>query len=66
MLIEKDKTGKSTSTFLCDRCNRILTARDKCSIYIQEPKRSPKKKWDLCERCYNSLVRGIEKGVQKK
>ena len=66
MLVSQNNWDKSKSIYKCDRCEEPLTWKDKIAVYIGLPSRAPKKKWDLCERCYNSLVRGIEKGVQKK
>ena len=61
MLIKNDKTRKTKSEFICDRCKTILTSNSKYAIYVQESKAVPKKKWDLCKRCYSALLRGIEK-----
>ena len=31
------------------------------AIYVKEAYGHPIKKWDLCERCYKSLERGVNK-----
>lgn len=64
MIIYKDTTNKNKSVYECDRCKTKLK-RGKEEIYTIFVKRTedktPKKKWDLCERDYRALCRGIEK-----
>lgn len=71
MLVSTDTSGKRGSIFLCDRCKkkiyghrdiryRITGYEAKTGYYKQD------NKWDLCDRCYKALCRGIKKGVQKK
>lgn len=61
MLINKDRIDKERSVYKCDRCKVQLTNREKIALYIAQPSRCPRKKWDLCEKCYSALVRGIDK-----
>ena len=63
MLVSKDYLGNRGSRFKCDRCKIDLTIETRHAIYIQEYKLMPKKAYDLCDRCYRALKRGIEKGV---
>lgn len=65
MLISKDNTGKTKAVFSCDRCKVNIEVENRYIIYIQTYKNYPKKAYDLCEKCYNSLKRGISKGVQR-
>lgn len=64
MMIQKDTTIQRKSIYKCDRCKTILE-RGKDEIYTIFVKgsedKTPKKKWDLCERDYKALERGIEK-----
>lgn len=62
MLVKKDCSCKGLSKFMCDRCKTELIAENKRAIYVQYDKYSPKKRWDLCLKCFSSLKRGIEKG----
>lgn len=62
MLMEKDGTGKGRTLFKCDRCNKKVSRENRKGIYIQERSFSPKKAYDLCNRCYAALKRGVENG----
>lgn len=62
MLVELDYTKNRKTKYKCDRCDADLTPDTRYAIYVQEPKRTYKKKWDLCIRCTRALKRGIEKG----
>lgn len=61
MLVSKDVTDKQQSVYKCDRCKAQLKWGSKVGLYIAFPKRTPKKTWDLCDKCFRSLVKGIEK-----
>jgi hypothetical protein len=65
MIIYKDRTNKNNSIYECDRC-KIKLERQKEEVYTifvkKTEDKNPKKEWDLCERCYKSLCRGIKKG----
>lgn len=61
MLVDKNIWDKKQSVYSCDRCRTQLSIETKIAIYIGLPSRQPKKKWDLCFKCYRSLIRGIEK-----
>lgn len=61
MLVSQNKFDKKQSVYKCDRCNTQLSIETKVAVYIGLPSRAPKKKWDLCFRCYRSLIRGINK-----
>lgn len=63
MLIKKDNSCNGKSMFMCDRCKTELTTETRRGIYIQHDRRMPKKRWDLCLKCFAALKRGIEKGV---
>lgn len=71
MLITTDCTGKKGSVFECDRCKKRLHSKveKRFRITAYDTPRGYYKQdnsWDLCERCYKALCRGIEKGVTKK
>ena len=61
MLISQNKVDRNLSVYSCDRCNAQMNIQNKISIYVALPTRQPRKKWDLCKRCYGALVRGINK-----
>lgn len=61
MLVSKNRYDKKQSVYSCDRCKAQLSVDTKIAIYIGLPSRQPKKKYDLCKRCYRSFVRGVEK-----
>lgn len=71
MLKSIDTSGKTGSIYVCDRCgkdlcnnkdmiNRITSYKSTLGYYKHD------RKWDLCDRCYRALCRGIKKGVPKK
>ena len=70
MLVKADTTGKTKSIFKCDRCKKkLINDKDeRYVIYIQKIPMNRKivKTWDLCDRCFSALCRGIEKGVFRK
>lgn len=45
--------------YRCDRCDKEIGCNERVGIFVQTNK-NPKKKWDLCMKCYRALVRGIE------
>lgn len=61
MLVSKNMYDKKQSVYSCDRCQAQLNFETKVAIYIGLPSRQPKKKYDLCKRCYRAFVRGVEK-----
>ena len=72
MLIQKNYTGRTKSIFLCDRCKRKIETdkNDRYRVVVQKTPNSLRSNqiqaWDLCERCYSALDRGIKKGVINK
>lgn len=61
---------KVNNNYICDRCKRETSKEERKAIYVLEQQvgtrfNSPRKKWDLCKKCYAALVRGINKGAQK-
>ena len=63
MILFKSTTNKE-HIYKCDRCGTILKIPKDIaySMYVRATiTKSPKKKWDLCKKCYGSLDRGIEK-----
>ena len=64
MIIFKDVTNKNNSVYICDRCKvRLEKGTDEIyTIYVKTTKdKNMKKKWDLCEKDYRALCRGIKK-----
>lgn len=61
MLVSVNRLDNKQSVYMRDRCKKQLNWETKIAIYIGLPSRQPKKKWDLCHKCFRSLVRGIEK-----
>lgn len=65
MLIKTIYTkGKSSSTYRCDMCNRLLIKNKDLFYNIRvsdTQKDKSTKKWDLCEKCYKLLARSIAK-----
>ena len=71
MLKSVDTSGKIGSIYVCDRCYkemnnntdtmyRITAYTSRTGYYKKD------NKWDLCNKCYKALCRGIKKGVPKK
>lgn len=62
MLIEKNRQNRTKTIYECDRCGDMITMQDNVRIFIQKfNDKVPKKRWDLCRKCYKMLVKGIEK-----
>jgi transposase-like protein len=61
MLISSNKFDKSESKYECDRCKKELSINTRISIYTKVAYDNPRKRWDLCQKCYTALVRGINK-----
>jgi len=61
MIISKDYTDKRKSKYKCDRCKTEITIENKYAIYVKRKSGNPKKKCDLCERCYKAFLRGVYK-----
>lgn len=61
MLVNKNIWDKKQSIYSCDRCKEQLKLETKIAIYVGSSGRQPRKKYDLCKRCYLSFVRGVEK-----
>lgn len=61
MLIRKDTNAHepNMTKYRCDRCDKEIGCNERAGIFVQTNK-NPKKKWDLCMKCYRALVRGIE------
>lgn len=65
MLIKSNHKDKTQSIYCCDRCKVNLKVSEKIAIYTSSLSKPPKKRWDLCKRCYIALVRGIQKENSK-
>ena len=67
MLITKNRKDNLKSIYMCDRCKKEISIKERKGIYVTSLNTTiPKKKWDFCISCYKSLVRGVEKGRMKK
>lgn len=64
MLVGLDYSNKSRSVYSCDYCNKTMSIEERKGIYTTNGYGQPRKKWDLCSRCYRSLERTIGKGKQ--
>lgn len=60
MIIKKD-TFKQQSEAECDMCKVRIAGVDRVSIKVGLGNNNPKKKWDLCQKCYKKVERAIEK-----
>lgn len=61
MLISRDYKDKNKTLYVCDRCGMKVNIKNKKSIYVGNESEHPIKKWDLCNKCYNALEKGINK-----
>lgn len=70
MIVSTNHTNKNESKYECDRCKTKITIENKYAIYVKRKTENPKKKCDLCERCYKAFLRGVFKpkrgGVKAK
>ena len=65
MLIGVNKFDRNKSKYTCDRCKIELLAEERFVICVGHKFKAPKKKWDLCKKCYRAFAKAIEKGVKK-
>lgn len=64
MVVERTMNNRRI-IYKCDRCETRIIKPYK--IDVQTPKEvRAKRKWDLCERCFEALERGIKKGKNEK
>lgn len=61
MLVSKNCINKEEYKYKCDRCGLIMPTTQRKIISVGDYLTSPKKRWDLCPKCFRSLVKGIEK-----
>ena len=66
MLLNNNTNTHLQGIYKCDRCSKELHSNNRYGIYIAESKCTAKKKWDLCDKCFSALKRGIEKGTKKE
>lgn len=60
MLIQKNRKNKENSIYECDRCKTKLNNNSNHAIFVRDKEyNNVTKAWDLCDRCYKSLVKGI-------
>lgn len=62
MLVSICNADRRKSTYTCDRCKSKVITTGRISIYAGEGSGSPRKKWDLCTKCYKMLQIGIKRG----
>ncbi len=65
MLISTNVRDKTKSIYMCDRCKREITLKEKVAIYTSINNQNIKKRYDLCNKCYKALKRGISKRKAK-
>jgi ribosomal protein L34E len=58
--------NRENSWYACDICGDKLTGINRYIIYSRyAEERASKKIYDLCKKCYRTLIKGIEKGKIK-
>lgn len=63
MIVTKDVRDKNKTTYKCDRCKKVITRKNDYKVFIKQVEdKQPVKKWDLCDRCYKSLQKGMKGG----
>lgn len=60
MLIKQNKSDKSNSKYRCDMCKIQISPLKRVVINKAQGYENPKKKWDLCEKCYRKVERAID------
>lgn len=65
MLININYIDKNKSTYRCDMCNRVINSNNKITLQTRQTSNT-KKKWDLCEHCYDILDKSIKKRREKE
>lgn len=65
MIIQKN-TFKQQSEAECDMCKTRIVGVDRVSIKVGLGNNNPKKKWDLCKKCYNKIKKAVENYYLRK
>lgn len=60
MLVKRNLKDSNNSRYVCDRCKVEINLENKVAIYVALCKKQPHKQWDLCNKCYKALIRGIK------
>lgn len=60
MLIKREYTNNKKSIYVCDICKKQMTVDDINKISRQHKKKN-QKIYDLCEECYELMIRSVEK-----
>lgn len=59
MIIQKN-TFKQQSEAECDMCKVRIAGIDRVSIKVGLGNNNPKKKWDLCKKCYKKIEKAVK------
>ena len=65
MLIEASFKTNTKSKYRCDRCKKIINARERHVIHHQGYNENPKKFCDFCEECMKAFERAKRKWESK-
>ena len=65
MIIKKD-TFKQQSEVECDMCKTKINSPERITIKVSLGNSNPKKKWDLCQKCYNKIKKAVENYYLRK
>ena len=65
MLITLNKSDKSNSKYKCDMCKVLISPINRVVVNIAKGYENPKKKWDLCTKCFKKVEKAIEKYYEK-
>ena len=60
MLIKREYESNKKSIYACDICKKQMTVDDINKISRQHKKKN-QKIYDLCEECYELMIRSVEK-----
>ena len=59
MLVTKNARKTKDVIYACDRCGTEVDTLQNKRICVGTYLETPKKKWDLCPRCYKALERNL-------
>lgn len=61
MLISTSNVDKSNSKYQCDMCKKLISPLNRIVISKGNSYENPKKRWDLCLKCFSKLERAVER-----
>lgn len=66
MLLNENKFDKTDSKYQCDMCKTQISSLKRITINMAEGYANPRKKWDLCKKCYMIIEKNVNNWLRRK